>query len=590
MRAMGAVLWVLVSWVSVAFAAKVRVHRSVWGDRPLTGRVFLFVAKGAEVEPRRGITPNQDTEQFFGKDVHNWVYSRDGPVVFTDQDLGYPRSSLSEMDDMFEYRFQVVFQPYEKYDRKEPVWLPSFEANKHMGGGFSIHPGVLYSIPEHAVFNASGANMEFFLRFVQGREQNIDSKNDTKYIKHVSVKSELLTKFWGRDIYIDACVLVPYGFDEHPQARYPLMLYHGHFHPDFATPNGFSEHPPDDSLKGYDRVSAEYAYRFYKNWTNPNGGPFHKNRVLIVTLKHANPYFDDSYAVNSENLGPYGDAIMDEVLPKLEHQFRGISKGWARATYGGSTGGWVSLASQIMYPDSFNGCYSSCPDPIAFQAYTTVNIYNDTNAYWLDSPWKRTLRAATRGKISNLIYPGFGSPNEIVTSTQQEQNQMELVTGTLARSGGQWDIWQAVFGPRDKSTGHVIPIWDKKSGVINKTVAGFWRDNYDLAHIIVRDWHKLAPKLQGKIHLSVGIGDTYYLNNAVYAFEDALKTLDPPAEATFTYGSHDGRVYAHCYGGQEYGVPNSIARLLINARIVPRAVQRMVDTAPIDADVTSWRY
>jgi hypothetical protein len=37
-----------------------------------------------------------------------------------------------------------------------------------------------------------------------------------------------------------------------------------------------------------------------------------------------------------------------------------------------------------MYPDDFNGCFAACPDSISFEAYATMNIYEDSNAYWCE--------------------------------------------------------------------------------------------------------------------------------------------------------------------------------------------------------------
>ena len=200
-----------------------------------------------------------------------------------------------------------------------------------------------------------------------------------------------------------------------------------------------------------------------------------------------------------------------ELLPVVEKRFRAIGEGWARALYGGSTGGWESLAVQVKYPDMFNGCWSSCPDPVTFRAYTTVNIYSDTNAYFQSvSKWKRTPRPAIRDAASNEIWNGhannsYGSPMGEVQATQEEVNQKELVMGTKSRSLGQWDIWEATFSPLGED-GYPARIWDKRSGEVNATVAEYWRENFDLAHIISRDWHSkgLGKKLQGKIHVQVG--------------------------------------------------------------------------------------
>ncbi len=115
-----------------------------------------------------------------------------------------------------------------------------------------------------------------------------------------------------------------------------------------------------------------------------------------MSIQHANPYYDDSYGVNSANVGPYGDAIVKELIPYVEKRFRWIGEPWSRALYGGSTGGWIALAQQIFYPDFFNGSWCSCPDPVDFRAYQQIDIYKDRNAYWADSEWKRVPRIDRR--------------------------------------------------------------------------------------------------------------------------------------------------------------------------------------------------
>ena len=247
---------------------------------------------------------------------------------------------------------------------------------------------------------------------------------------------------------------------------------------------------------------------------------------------------------------------------------------------------------QVKYPDHFNGCWSSCPDPVSFRAYTTVNIYEDDNAYFTSvNKWKRTPRPAIRDAASNEIYPGYGSPMGQLQATQGEVGLKELVMGTRSRSLGQWDIWEATFSPLGED-GYPARIWDKRTGAINRTVAAYWRDNFDLTHILQRDWVSkgLGRKLQGKIHVMVGQSDTFYLNDAVYYLEDFLNsTTDPPYGGFVQYGSHDGRGYEHCFSG-DAAHPNSIGRLTINERVIPQMVARMVATAPAGADVTSWRY
>ena len=227
-------------------------------------------------------------------------------------------------------------------------------------------PGNIYSTPVKLHFDPAHSG-EISL-VIDKIIPPIAEPADTRYIKHIKIQSKLLTAFWGRPMYIGAHVLLPEGFDEHPTVKYPLAVFHGHFPSDFG---GWRTVPPDENLKpdssarfhitGYNRIVQQEEYAFYKQWTGP-GFP----RVLAIEIEHANPYYDDSYAVNSENLGPYGDAITYELIPEIERRFRGIGQGWARFTYGGSTGGWEALAVQVFYPDQYNGCYAACPDPIDF--------------------------------------------------------------------------------------------------------------------------------------------------------------------------------------------------------------------------------
>ena len=222
------------------------------------------------------------------------------------------------------------------------------------------------------------------------------------------IRSERLSKFWGRDMFLGAHVLLPEGFDTHPNARYPLIINHGHFPSNIGN---WRETPPDANLKCeysdrfqlecYNRIQQQAAYDFYKEWTGPDFP-----RVLVIEIQHANPYYDDSYAVNSANLGPYGDAIMKELVPAIESRFRGIGAGWARATYGGSTGGWEALAVQMFYPDDFNAAYAACPDPIDFRAFTVVDIYKDANAYRADGPFMKVPRPGP----PQLPGPSDGNP------------------------------------------------------------------------------------------------------------------------------------------------------------------------------------
>jgi len=440
------------------------------------------------------------------------------------------------------------------------------------GQHWNLAPGNLYSTPRKV---SLGAAVDLVAIELDKEIPPIPEPKDTKYIRHLKIQSALLTKFWGRPMFLSANVLVPEGFDTHTDVRYPLMISEDHFNTDFV---GFRTDPPDPNLapdysdrfhlSGYNRIQQEEAYKFYQQWSGP-GFP----RILVAEINHANPYYDDSYAVNSANLGPYGDAIETELIPAIEKQFRGIGQGWARFVYGGSTGGWEAMAVQMFYPDHYNGAFIACPDPVDFRAYTTVNIYEDANAFYLQGTHTRFLQPAARNYLGQTL------------GTVQSMNQYELALGSHARSGEQFDIWQAVFGPVGED-GYPKPIFDKQTGVIDRSVAAYWKEHYDLSAILQRDWATLGPKLKGKLRVYVGSADTYFLNNAVYYLEDVLKaTKDPYYEGEVKYGERA----EHCWNGDP-NLPNEISRLHYHTMYLPTILDRIEKTAPKGADLKGWRY
>jgi hypothetical protein len=550
-------------------------------DAPLDGRVLVVLSAKTEGEPRLQVTDDDDSAQIVGLDVEGLGPS--GQAVIGGEVLGYPVSSLAELPPG-DYRVQAVLHRYETFRRADGhvVKLPP---DRGEGQQWQLAPGNLLSTPRTIhVDPASSGTVQLTLDHAI---PPLPPTPDTPYLKHVRFRSELLSRFWGRDVYLGALVLLPLGWQAHPQARYPLVVYHSHFDRELA---GWRETPPDSALppvnaegiaaqcpdghgprcapNGYDRVLQEAGWKFFQQWTGP-GFP----RVLLVQLQHANPYYDDSYAVNSQNVGPYGDAINQELIPYLEKTFRGLGP-WARGTYGGSTGGWEALATQLLYPDGWNGTIANCPDPIDFHRFMTVDVYADANAYETRGTFRRTPRPATRSSLGDI------------RSLVEQDNQHELVVGTHSRSGGQFDIWEAVFSPVGPD-GYPRRIWNKRTGVIDHAVADFWREHYDLGHRLERDWPTLGPKLEGKlIRINVGRMDSFYLDGAVDRVERLTRTLkNPTPQLVFDYGETQG----HCWSGDHRAL-NAYSRLTYHARFIPLLAEHWQKTAPRGADVTSWKY
>jgi len=530
------------------------------GTDPLDGRIFLFIADNNRQEPRFQVAESGvNSQQVFGVDVDGLKPGQAGIIDGTT--LGYPTESLGEVSPG-DYFVQGLLTKYTTFHRADGhvIKMPMDEGE---GQQFNSKPGSLYSAPQRLHIDpASGGVVRISLtRMIPP----IVPPKDTRWVKHVRIQSELLTKFWGRPMYLGGIVVLPDGWESHADAHYPLLVNHGHFSYDYTA---LRTEPPSPGMRAAARTRAEANYRFYQDWTSGN-----LPRMLILLVQHANPYYDDSYAVNSANVGPYGDAINQELIPYIEKQFRGIGQGWARGTFGGSTGGWEALATQVFNPDMYNGAWAFCPDPVDFRKYQLVNIYDDKNALWTEGPWTRLPRGEMR------------QTNELILTTMENEQRRTNVLGTHGRSGEQMDIWQAVWGPVGND-GYLKPIWHPYTGVIDHEVAKYWRDHYDLRYIMDRDWKTLGPKLVGKIHVFVGTRDTYYLELAVKLLEQSLEaTKNPYYAGSFDYGPDQ----PHCYTG-EPTLPADIGSLTSTQRVMTQAAAWMMRTAPKGADVTSWRY
>jgi hypothetical protein len=517
-----------------------------------------------------------ESQPAFGVDVD--ALAPGAPAVIDTTTLGYPAESLNDIP-AGDYWVQAVLNIYDTFHLGNGRTL-KLPPDKGEGQHWQIKPGNLYSKPVkiHLDPKAGMTTRISLTEKIPSVEDDPkvvdsvvgwDSSNDehtiadNKWVKHVRIQSELLTKFWGRPTYLGAALLLPDGWEEHPNARYPLIVEQDHFHRGLPGIMAFRTQPPSDTLKGGELRAAKNGYKLYQDWTAGR-----LPRVIVLSIQHATPYFDDSYAVNSENVGPYGDAITQELIPYVEKQFRGIGQGWARAVYGGSTGGWESLASQVFYPDFYNGAWVFCPDVVDFRAYMTMNLYDDKNAFWIESPYARVPRPSVRAS------------DGLVLSTMEQMNRYELVQGTHSRSGEQLDTWQAVFSTVGDD-GYPKPIFNKRTGEIDHEVAKYWKEHYDLSAIMQRDWKTLGPKLAGKLHLYVGEADTFYLDRAVHLLKDFLETTtDPYYHGTFEFGVRK----PHCYAGE---FDSSVG---LNQHYWPEMVKHMEQTAPSDADLKSWKY
>ena len=542
-------------------------YESSLASSAFDGRLLVLISSSDRSEPRFQINDNDDTGIIIGKDVSNWA--SETPELVGGNQAIYPLENLKELK-AGRYYIQALLHKYDTFElaNGHSVQLPMDQGE---GQHWNTSPKNIYSTPQWIEISANTKKVKLHL---SEEIPPITPVADSEYIKHIRIQSEILTAFWGRPMYLQANVLVPHGFDKDAATEYPLMVFHGHFPKTFG---GFRPEPPtapenDDvynsrfGITGYEYIQQKEAHDFYRQWVSDDFP-----RFIAIEIQHQNPYYDDSYAVNSANLGPYGDAITYELIPHVEAMFNGVGEGWGRFLYGGSTGGWEALAVQVFYPKEYNGCFAACPDPIDFRAYTVVNLYEDENAYYSEGTFKKTLR------------PGRRDGKGLIQSSLRQMNRREMALGSKGRSGDQWDIWQAVYSPAGED-GYPKSIWNKKTGVIDKEVAEYWRENYDLNYIMKRDWTSIGKDLEGKVYLYCGDMDNYYLNNAVVLTEEFLEsTTDPYYNGEVDYGN----MAEHCWNGDQEN-PNHISRLRYNTMYLEKIQKRLKSTAPRNHRLKNW--
>jgi len=473
---------------------------------PLTGRLIVAVSKRTDVEPRLLIGPQGPA--LFAVDLEG---VRPGQsVTVDDQALGYP-TPLRELPPG-EYRVQAVVNVYDRLERADghTIWVPWNDGRQEF---FSVAGGNLSSEPQ-TVRLGGGETIRLELTKMIP-DQALPA--DTKWVKRVRIQSERLSRFWGRPVYVHATVLLPRGYPEEPDTKYPTVYTLGHsvpfsFSTDSSRARGLGQINPVTGL--------ETGYDFHRAWLADDFP-----RMVAISFEQQTPYFPDSYSVNSANNGPYGDAIVEEIIPELEHRFRLIAQPHARLVEGASTGGWQALALQLKYPDFFGGAWVFQPDPIDFRRYQTVDVYQDSSAFVMPA-----------GQFAVAERPFRRTVEGQVVWTARQLSLFEEVLGTRGRAGYQLSAWEAVYGPVDDD-GYPKPLWNKLTGRIDHEVARYMRDHgFDLRDYAERHWATLGPKLRGKLHFSAGDMDDFYLNLAVYQFEEFLDRVDPGYPADFTYG------------------------------------------------------
>jgi hypothetical protein len=461
---------------------------------PVTGRAYVIITRDSETEPReqvgvRGVPFwGQEVRELAGGDEVTLVPGGDGVI-------GHPLADFSAVPPG-DYTVQAFLNVFTTFRRSDGNVL---EMHLNSGAGQSPWeaPGNAASEPQQVRIDPGGGTIRLAISRVipptdpvpeGGSLQQGNPSDRGELVRFVKIRSDALSTFWDQDMYIGANVLLPTDYARNSNRRYPVLYLTGHF-PGRRAPYGYSDEPEEER--------ARYA-GFSEFWRSRSGP-----KMILVSVRDANPYHDTRHSLNTANVGPYGD------------------------------GGWEALAIQILNPDFFGGTWGWCPDPVDFHWYQIVNVYDDDNAYETGSEWAKVER------------PNNRRPDGTIVSTIRQEMYYERAVGPNGRSGGQWAIWEALFSPVGPD-GYAAPIWDRVTGEIDHEVAEYWREHWDLTHHLVNNWSSVGPSLAGKLHIAVGDMDSYYLNNAVELMEQALSDLtNPSPRASFEYG----RKKPHCWIG-----------------------------------------
>jgi S-formylglutathione hydrolase FrmB len=435
--------------------------------QPVSGRLLVVLTKQETKQPPSG--PSWfNPDPFFATDAKDWHPGQS--VVLGSQALGYPGPLAKQATGSYWARAIL-----DRDDSLSRTWLAE-------GNGYSAPVRVeLHSSP----------TPRLDLRIDQVYHER--PLRETANIKLVAMESRLLSAFHGRPITMQAAVILPSSYGQEPGKRYPVIY----------------------EIPGFGGTHAAAFYLAARNPTEVAGTP-----MLFVVLDPSCRLGHHVFA-DSDNNGPWGQALTEEFIPFIEMKFRALGMPAARFVTGHSSGGWSSLWLQVRYPDFFGGVWSTSPDPVDFRDFQRINLYSPNANMFIDETGLRRPLARMGGKPV-LFYKPF--------------SDMETVMG----HGGQLESFEAVFSPRGPD-GQPRRLWDRQTGKVGPEIARTW-GRYDIRLVLERNWPALAPHLAGKLYVYTGSQDTFYLEGAVALLKESLRHLGSDAVVEIIPGKDHGNL------------------------------------------------
>jgi hypothetical protein len=435
-------------------------------------------------------------------------------------------ASLQDLPDG-QYFVQAFMNVYETFRRSDgsvvKLHMPCGDGHRIMWS-----TGNIYSDVKKVSVSHGGEPVELELAHVipphdptpPGGTCQQGNSPQSQHIQLMKLKSDRLSRFWGRPMYVAARVILPADYQARPNARYPIILWMDHH------PRAYSKDGRNGVSNANFSVFREKGEDSFSRWWLGPDSP----KVIIVEPLSENPYYDTSYWVNSPNAGPYGDVLTQELVPELNRRFRTINASWARTLTGCSSGGWMAAAAQVWNPDQFGGAFVFAPDIVDLRSLWLMNLYEDKNAYWNRTEWRQWPRPYFRDNFGNTV------------ATEGDWAHLELAMGTKDRSGEYFDWQDATWGPQG-TDGYPLPRWNPLTGEVDHSAVQQYR-KYDLGEYLEGHWAAVEPKLRGsRLQFFVTEDDNYYTNLALHRLQQRLAKLTPAPDAQFNYFTSGG----HCH-------------------------------------------